>query len=193
MFTGLVQFRSTVVARNGSRLTVSAPKGVEDWVIGESIAVNGVCLTLVGLLAGLEFDVSGETDSRTTLGQIVPGHPVNIERAMRPVDRFGGHIVQGHVDRIGSVVAITRREGSWDFEFECGADGDRYLVDKGSVAVDGVSLTVIQPENGRFRVAVIPHTFAETTLGLLQPGEPVNIEFDALAKHVEKLISAWAR
>ncbi len=189
MFTGLVQACERIVSRDGARLVVSAPVDVEDWQIGESVAVNGVCLTVVDFAQGLAFDVSEETYERSALESLETGDRVNLERAMRPMDRFGGHIVQGHVDCVGSVVSIQQLEGSWIFRFDVGVDGDKYLIDKGSITVNGVSLTVVHPDGGQFDVAVIPHTYAETCLSELKHGDAVNIEFDVLAKHVEKLLS----
>lgn len=193
MFTGIIQAKTLLRSRSGPRLVLSDPLPGAGWVIGESVAVNGVCLTLVDCQDGLAFDVSEETDARSTLGKWEPGRQVNLERAMRPVDRFGGHIVQGHVDRVGRLISVDEREGSWTFRFEVGADSDRYLIDKGSVAIDGISLTVVDPIDGQFDVAVIPHTFTETTLGELKPGDAVNIEFDAVAKHIEKLMAPFLR
>jgi len=189
MFTGLVQACERVLKRDGSRLAIAAPVGVDDWVIGESVAVNGVCLTVVDFSDGLAFDVSEETFERSALGLLGAGDRVNLERAMRPMDRLGGHIVQGHVDCVGSVTSIEELKGSWVFRFDVGLHGDRYLIDKGSITVNGVSLTVVHPDGGCFDVAVIPHTFAETCLSELKPGSTVNIEYDVLAKHVEKLLA----
>ncbi|QYK52459.1 MAG: riboflavin synthase [Fimbriimonadaceae bacterium] len=190
MFTGIIQAKGTVKERTGSRLVIDSPNAWADdpWQMGESIAVNGCCLTLVDFTNGLAFDVSEETYNRTSLGSLDTGSQVNLERAMRPVDRFGGHIVQGHVDVVGQVVEIQKLDDSWRFEFHVQSDLDRYLVQKGSVTINGVSLTVIDPVAGKFWVAVIPHTFEVTTLGQLKPGDQVNIEFDVLAKHVERLL-----
>jgi riboflavin synthase len=189
MFTGLVQACERIELREGPRLVVCAPSGVDDWQIGESVAVNGICLTVVDFSDGLAFDISEETYNRSALGGMGAGDRVNLERAMRPMDRFGGHIVQGHVDCVGSVVSVEDLEGSWVFRFDVGGDGDKYLIDKGSVTVNGVSLTVVHPVGGQFDVAIIPHTYAETCLSDLKIGSKVNIEFDVLAKHVEKLLS----
>lgn len=190
MFTGIIQAKGTVRERAGSRLVIDSPDAWtgDPWQIGESISINGCCLTLVDSASGLAFDVSEETYDRTSLGALQPGSPVNLERAMRPVDRFGGHIVQGHVDVVGHVVEIQKLDDSWRFEFQVESELDRYLVQKGSVTINGVSLTVIDPNEGKFWVAVIPHTFGVTTLGQLKAGDPVNIEFDVLAKHVERLL-----
>ncbi|ARU42157.1 hypothetical protein CCB80_13805 [Armatimonadetes bacterium Uphvl-Ar1] len=190
MFTGLVQACPAVVEREGMRLKVSVPELDSPLELGESVAINGVCLTVISCGDAVGFDVSEETFARTSLGDLVVGDRVNWERAMRPMDRFGGHIVQGHVDQVGSVIGIEELAGSWTFRFEVGIDGDRYLIDKGSVTIQGVSLTVVSPQAGQFEVAVIPHTFDVTTLGSLSVGSRVNVEFDVLAKHVEKLLSA---
>lgn len=182
MFTGLVQAVGTVADLVGGRLRLSVPDAwpSDPWQVGESVAVDGCCLTLVG--GSLEFDLSEETFSRTTFGSLASGHKVNIERAMKPTDRFGGHIVQGHVDTVGFLEA---RNGL--FLFDVGAEHAKFLVDKGSVAVNGVSLTVVQPEGGKFSAALIPHTLEVTTLGELEPGKAVNVEFDILAKYALNL------
>jgi len=190
VFTGIIQAKGKVKERAGSRLVIDSPPAWADdpWQIGESIAINGCCLTLGDFAYGLAFDVSEETYERTSLAELQPGSQVNLERAMRPVDRFGGHIVQGHVDVVGYVVEIQKLDDSWRFEFQVQSELDRYLVQKGSVTINGVSLTVIEPKDGKFWVAVIPHTFEVTTLGQLKSRDPVNIEFDVLAKHVERLL-----
>ena len=136
----------------------------------------------------MEFDLSPETFQRTTFRQVREGMPVNLERAMRPVDRFGGHIVQGHVDTVGELRTVLADGDFTVFRFQCGEVFDRYLIDKGSIAVNGVSLTVVNPISGEFDVWVVPHTLSQTNLGSLVPGDPVNLEFDVLAKHVEKLL-----
>ncbi|MES1227448.1 MAG: riboflavin synthase, partial [Armatimonadota bacterium] len=156
--------------------------------IGESIAVDGCCLTLVSDSGGLTFEISPETLSRTIASGYKEGMHVNLERAMKASDRFGGHIVQGHVDRVGNLVSKRMDRDWWVFTFECAPEDDKYLIDKGSVAVDGVSLTVVLPRQGQFNVALIPHTLKQTNLGELFPGDPVNLEFDVLAKHIEKLL-----
>ena len=156
--------------------------------LGESIAVNGCCLTVVASDPFLEFDLSEETFSRTTLGAFKPGSKVNLERAMRLGDRLGGHIVQGHVDGVGAVVSVREEAGSWVMRFSVPTGSERYLIDKGSVCLDGVSLTVVSPVGNEFEVAVIPHTWAYTNLSSLRIGDAVNVEFDVLAKHVERLM-----
>lgn len=191
MFTGIVQALGMVVETTPLRLVVDT-RGAwsgDPVQIGESVAVQGVCLTAVSLGEHLAFDLSEETVARTTFGRLAVGSEVNMERAMRPSDRLGGHIVQGHVDQVGTVLGIQEHDGWWTFEFDAGPGGGRYLVDKGSVCVDGVSLTVVEPDHDAFKVAVIPHTFDVTSLGRLQAGDRVNIEFDVLAKHVENLLN----
>jgi riboflavin synthase len=183
MFTGLIEELGTLAARDGGRFTFAATLVTEDAKIGDSISVNGCCLTVVELGPGRwAADVVEESLSRTTLGHLAPGDPVNLERPVRLVDRLGGHVVQGHVDGVGEVVSPAP-------ELVVATPETRYLVEKGSVAVDGVSLTVVGVEDGRFRVAVIPHTAAVTTLGRRGPGDPVNLEFDILAKYVERLLT----
>jgi riboflavin synthase len=188
MFTGLIQHVSQVESHDRGHLSLVKPVDVQDWKLGESIAVNGVCLTIVGHEATLDFDLSEETYRRSTLGELVTGDLVNLERAMQASDRFGGHLVQGHVDSTGQITSIEEVGGFWTFEFEAGLDSMRYLIDKGSVTVDGISLTVVSPKAGRFRVAVIPHTFSATSLRAARVGQPVNLEFDVIAKHVENLL-----
>jgi riboflavin synthase len=182
VFTGLVQAIGTVVRLESGRLSLAVPDAWpgEPCVIGESLSVSGCCLTVVSAGATLEFDLSDETLARSNLGGLTAGSKVNLERAMRATDRFGGHIVQGHVD---TVCAFKSRREDGVFTFEVDGEFRQFLVDKGSIALDGVSLTVVQPEDGRFSVAVIPHTLQATTLGALKPGDKLNVEFDILAKY----------
>jgi riboflavin synthase len=180
MFTGIVREVGRVVEFDGSRLVVDA---VTKAAAGDSVAVDGVCLTVVDD-SRLAFDVVPETLSRTTLGGLRPGDRVNIEPSLRAGDPLGGHNVQGHVDGIGHVRSIG--DPVW---IDAPPELLRYCVDKGSITVDGVSLTVAAVHEASFAVALIPHTLAETTLGDLQPGDPVNLEVDVLAKYVEKLLS----
>jgi riboflavin synthase len=180
VFTGIVQAVGTVVAQGDGRLSLAVPDAWpgDPWIVGESLAVSGCCLTVVAASRELEFDLSEETLRRTNLGSLAPGSRVNLERAMRPTDRFGGHFVQGHVDTVGT---LNARNGLFSFQVE--EEWRPYLVDKGSVAIDGVSLTVVQPEGGRFSAALIPQTLAVATLGDMRPGAKVNVEFDLLAKY----------
>jgi len=195
MFTGLVEELAAtekVVADSNKRVTalrlfVRSSLVAKDTKIGDSIAVNGCCLTVVKKNRGvLEFEAGSETLSRTNLGRLKPKSGVNLERSMKLSDRLGGHIVTGHID--GQAMLLRRRdEGEWShFVFRADARLMRQIVTKGSVAVDGVSLTVVEALADRFSVALIPHTLAHTTLGSLQVGDPVNIETDLLAKYVER-------
>lgn len=196
MFTGLVEGMGVVAALvpegAGVRLTIAPPDALCDGVaLGDSVAINGCCLTVVSLgAAGWEFQAGPETLARTNLGQISAGEQVNLERSLPVNARLGGHFVQGHVDGTGRVEQILRT-GEWvTLWFGVPAALARQMVAKGSVAVDGVSLTVVEVERERFSVALIPHTLEVTTLGSRQPGDAVNIETDILAKYVEKLLRA---
>jgi riboflavin synthase len=189
VFTGIVREVGTVSAFDGSRLVVET---ATDAAIGDSVAIAGVCLTVTGRENGaLAFDVVAETLARTTLGRLVAGSKVNIEPSLRVGDPLGGHIVQGHVDGVGSLYAIgvanlaTGAQGRTSFDAP--PEIIRYCVEKGSIAVDGVSLTVAAVDDERFEVALIPHTLEATTLGSLESGDPVNLEVDVLAKYVERL------
>lgn len=187
MFTGLVEHLGTVETRSVGTLTVRVETTPEDpFQLGESVAINGCCLTVVGF-DPLRFDLSEETERRTALSKLQPGTRVNIERAMKPSTRFGGHIVQGHVDGVGKLIAIEPQASSHIFRFRIPVDLDRYLIDKGSIALDGISLTVVNPKDAQFEVWVIPHTLAHTNLGQAQPGDPFNVEADMVAKYLERL------
>lgn len=184
VFTGIVEEKGRVRSRSGSRLEIEARLVLEDSGLGASIAVNGCCLTVVE--RGEDWwvaDVSDETWSRTNLGDLAPGDPVNLERPMAAGGRFGGHVVLGHVDTVGEVVA-----GVPALVVRIPRDLMRYVVEKGSCTVDGISLTVFNLTDDTFEVAVIPHTADVTTLGHRKPGDKVNIEIDVLAKHVERLL-----
>ncbi len=188
MFTGIVQRVAPVLFLNASRLEIQVPPAWDEpLALGESVAVNGCCLTTIEAEA-LRFELSEETLSLTTLGLLNPTDLVNLERAMRPIDRFGGHIVQGHVDTTAEIIAITERESSTEVTFQLSGGESRYLAPKGSIAVDGVSLTIVEPEGLAFRVALIPHTVEHTRFRIARVGDQVNVEFDILAKHVARLI-----
>lgn len=194
MFTGLVQSVGTVRdvrdAEGGRRLRVTEPAMAPQLALGESIAVNGACLTVVAV-AGHDFDFEAgpETLAKTTLGELSAGDRVNLERALRVGDALGGHFVTGHVDCVGSILAAAIT-GEWlTVWFGYPPEFDELLVSKGSVAVDGVSLTVVDTQPGRFSVMLIPHTRDHTTLGFKKPGAAVNLEFDLIAKHVQKLFT----
>ena len=196
MFTGIVEELGTVadVVDQGDavRLTIAATTVLEDVREGDSIAVNGCCLTVV-THDGTAWtaDVMQETLDKTSLRGVRPGERVNLERAVTAEKRLGGHIVQGHVDAVGTINRRTPSEHWEVVEIALPAHLGRYLVDKGSITVDGVSLTVVEVRDDAFTVSLIPETLARTTLGTRQPGDPVNLEVDVLAKHVEKLLHAY--
>lgn len=197
MFTGIIETTGVVESLErqdgGARLTVRAAD-LGELTRGESVAVNGVCLTV--LPAGEQLfsaDLSNETLQRTTLGALSPATRVNLERAMRLGDRLGGHIVQGHVDATG-VLAARSEEGAFAiFRWSCPREFAHYLIAKGSVAVDGVSLTVVDPDAETFGAALIPETLQKTNLGELRVGDPVNLEFDVMAKYAERILLPYAR
>ena len=185
MFTGIVEELGKVGSRNGSRLRINSTTVLEGSDLGASIAVNGCCLTVVAT-DGSSFwdaDVSEETYSRTNLGSLQAGDVVNLERPMALGERLGGHMVLGHVDAVGHVVSPAP-----DLVIRIPRDLMHLIVEKGSVTVDGISLTAFDLTADTFRVAVIPHTTAVTTLGVRKPGDAVNIEMDVLAKHVQRLV-----
>jgi riboflavin synthase len=191
MFTGLVEalaeVAELVAEPPGQRLIIRQPKIAAETSIGASIAVNGCCLTVVDVAADrFAFQAGEETLSRTNLGQLAPGSHVNLEQSLRLGDLVGGHLVTGHIDGLGT---LERRDdqGDWStFWFHAPADLMRQMASKGSIGVDGVSLTLVDVEDRRFSVALIPHTLTVTTLGKLQPGMRVNLETDVLAKYVER-------
>ncbi len=193
MFTGLVQslaaVRSAADDGHGGRTITVADPIAPGLTLGESVSVNGVCLTVVRSDADtFDFQIGPETVNRTTLGTLQPGSRVNLERALRVGDRLGGHFVSGHVDCVGKVLS-RETSGEWETVwFECPAEFDDLMVTKGSLAIDGVSLTLVTVEPTRFSVMLIPHTLAHTTLGAKAAGDGVNLEFDLLAKHVQKLM-----
>jgi riboflavin synthase len=194
MFTGIVEELGRVSDIEGPRLTVDSITAVEGSPVGASVAVNGVCLTVVEqAAAALSFDLTEETLDRTALGRLERGDPVNLERPVTLTARLGGHLVQGHVDGVGVVIAVTPQEGGSDVEIELPEGIERYVVEKGSITVDGVSLTVSGVTARRFTVALIPHTLAVTTLGSNRPGDAVNLEVDVLAKYVERLMGMAGR
>ncbi len=193
MFTGIVEEMGTIAGRDGDRLRIAASAVLDDVALGASIAVNGCCLTVVDW--GAEgagacdrpswwaADLSAETLARTNLGRLRVGDPVNLERPLRLADRLGGHLVQGHVDALGQVVEPVPM-----LRVRAGGALARYVVAKGSIALDGVSLTVVDALDDGFTVAVIPHTATVTTLGRRVAGDHVNVEVDLVAKYVERLL-----
>jgi riboflavin synthase len=197
MFTGIVETTgrlARIEPRGGDvRLMIDAGAlDSGDVAIGDSIAVSGVCLTAIaiGSSGTLAFDVSTETLSRTSLGSLSVGERVNLEKALRLADRLGGHLVSGHVDGLGRVVAIEADARSQRWMFELPPELARYVARKGSIAIDGVSLTVNEVDGHRFGVNLIPHTIEVTTLGDRKVGDPVNVEVDMVARYIERLMSA---
>lgn len=193
MFTGIVRERGTVTSLDGGtdgiRLEIEAPETAAAAALGDSVALGGVCLTVVAVEGTrLSFDAVPETLSRTSLQRLAPGAAVNVEPALRVGDALGGHVLQGHVDGVGGVRSVEPEGDGERIWVDAPGDVVRYCVEKGSVAVDGVSLTVAALDDGGFAVALIPHTLAVTTLGELTPGDAVNLEVDVLAKYVERLL-----
>ncbi len=194
MFTGLIEEVGKVLKITGAgasaRLDVAASLPLEEIRLGDSIAVNGVCLTVVEKgPSRLVFDVSPETIARTAFNRLKPGHFVNVERALRLGDRLGGHIVSGHVDCIATIVSRREISGNLVCEFRLPGKFARYIIEKGSVAIDGISLTVNTVSEDGFTVNIIPHTARQTNLQHKKPGDEVNIETDILGKYVERLLS----
>lgn len=196
MFTGIVEELGTVTSYQplgaGARIVVGCSVVLSDLTLGASIAVNGACLTAVEITGdSFSADLAPETLARTNLGSLRPGSRVNLERPVTPTTRLSGHIVQGHVDATGELVAIDSiGDGNWWIRVRVPQGLDRYFVEKGSITLDGISLTIAKLEPGPVvNVTIIPHTYAHTTLGTAKPGDQVNVEVDVLAKHVEKLLA----
>jgi riboflavin synthase len=190
MFTGIVRELGTVDAFDGSRLVIAAPETAAAANIGDSVAVAGVCLTVVANEDGrLAFDAVPETISRTALSSLEPGAGVNVEPSLRVGDSLGGHVVQGHIDAVGSVRSITPDGDGRRIWFDAPESVVRYCIEKGSISVSGVSLTIAALDDDGFEVALIPHSLAVTTLGSLEPGDHVNLEADMLGKVVERLLA----
>jgi riboflavin synthase len=191
VFTGLIEELGQVVSRQGPRLAVGARTVLEDAAVGVSIAVNGVCLTVVERRAGqFGVDLGPETLARTTLGELAPGDAVNLERPLRLGGPMGGHLVQGHVDGVGLVADMTREGETGRLRIEWQDAALRaLLIPQGSVTVDGVSLTVASLGDRAFEIMVIPHTMAVTTLGALKAGRRVNLEMDMIGKYVQRILS----
>jgi riboflavin synthase len=191
MFTGIVRALGRVEAFDGSRLVVAAPETAATAAVGDSVAVAGVCLTVVANEDGrLSFEAVPETLSRTALGSLRPGSAVNVEPSLRVGDPLGGHVVQGHVDAVGRVRSVTPEGDGRRVWVDAPETVVRYCIEKGSIAVDGASLTIAAFDDDGFEVALIPHTLAVTTLGSLEPGDEVNLEADVLGKVVERLLTA---
>ncbi len=199
MFTGIIEEVGKVISSTGAngttRLVVSCTQLNQEMKKGDSIAVSGVCLTAVDLKADrLGFDLATETLARTSLGRLRPGSEVNLELPMKAGGRMGGHIVQGHVDGIGKFLGLDPIEGKDDYwlRIEIPAGLAKYVVFKGSISIEGISLTVAQVEGAKVTVAIIPHTVEATNLKSLHPGDPINIEVDIIAKYAEKMLQGEA-
>ena len=195
MFTGIVEERGRVATTGAGRLVVDARTVVRDSDVGASVSVNGVCLTVVERTdTSLRFDLSEQTLERTCLGDLRPGDPVNLERPVTLVARLGGHLVQGHVDGVGQVTRVEL-DGSGGARVSIRLPGElsRYIVERGSIAIDGVSLTIATVVDDEITVALIPHTLAVTTLGLAAPGRRLNVEADVIARYVERSMERSGR
>lgn len=193
MFTGIIEELGSIAEREtydgGARIRIAGELVTSDANEGDSIAVNGVCLTALDILDGsFMADVSQETLDRSTLGRLRSGSRVNLERAVTPSTRLGGHIVQGHVDGRGEFVSAVRDGEFWTVRIKFSPDIGKYFVYKGSVAVEGISLTIAKLDDDFFEIAVIPKTLEMTNLSTLRPGDPVNLEADVIAKYVERLL-----
>jgi riboflavin synthase len=193
MFTGLVEDIGTIKSNQtnpaGKRIIIETALPTEEIKLGDSVAIDGVCLTVVQIEnKRLHFDVSQESLSRSTLGEKKVSDPVHLERALRLSDRLGGHIVQGHVDGVGQITKLTPCGEATQIDFSCPVKVGKYLIEKGSVAIDGISLTVNERSNEGFSVVLIPHTLEKTNLGAKGIGGKVNLEIDLIAKYVERLL-----
>ena len=197
MFTGIIEELGTVKSvgkgRNSAALKIGADKITEGLNLGDSVAVNGVCLTVVSFdTTGFSAEVMAETLKKSNLGKLKSGDRVNLERAMRLGDRLGGHLVAGHVDATGIIKSAAREDIATVFTIDAPQEVLRYIIAKGSIAIDGISLTVVDYDKTSFRVSIIPHTASMTTLGFKKPGDTVNLEADMLAKFVERLLGSKA-
>jgi riboflavin synthase len=197
MFTGIIQDIGKIerLRRSGDNIefTILSDKLTRDINIGDSICISGVCLTATAIDArAKQFTVTAvsETLERSTLSDLKHSDLVNLELALQPTARLGGHFVQGHIDTVGKCAAIQQRAGSWELRFEFSREYERYVVEKGSIAIDGVSLTTYDIKPLRFSVSIVPHTWAETTLRLLKPGTRANLEFDLIGKYVAKMLGS---
>nr|WP_320024055.1 riboflavin synthase [uncultured Acetobacterium sp.] len=193
MFTGIIeevgQITAVIKGQRSSQLWLQGAVIMDDLKLGDSVAVNGVCLT-VSQLSGNKWmaDVMSETLRRSNLGDLKGGSAVNLERAMPANGRFGGHMVAGHIDGTGHIIQITKDDNAVIFEIEASQKILRYIIEKGSIAIDGISLTVIDMTAGSFKVSVIPHTVKQTILGIRKAGDPVNLENDLVGKYIESLL-----
>ena len=198
MFTGIIEELGRIASleklEQGMRLNIACSTVLSDTKDGDSIAVNGVCLTAVNVADGsFSADLSPETLDRSTLGRLDVGSPVNLERAVTPQTRLGGHIVQGHVDARGTFLKAVDEGDFWTVRIGFPPEISRYMVEKGSVAVEGISLTIAHLNDNNFDIAIIPKTWTVTNLSTLKPGDPVNLEVDVIAKYVERMMAGRGR
>ncbi len=190
MFTGIIEEIGKIQVITSNKITVECVTVIEDTKLGDSIAVNGVCLTVVELLPkGFIADISPETLRVTSLCKLSSGDIVNLERAMKADGRFGGHMVSGHIDGLGKCLEIKKNNDFYDLKIELLPEQSKYVVKKGSIAIDGISLTIAGVNGNIINVAVIPHTYNKTSLQNLKNGDYVNIEVDMTAKYIEKFLS----
>lgn len=193
MFTGLVEELGTIISiakgARSARLFIAASQVLEDGKIGDSIAVNGVCLTVVAIEGnGFQADVMAETLNKSNLGDLRPGEKVNLERALRLSDRLGGHLVSGHIDGVGKIIRQEVMDIAIVTEIEAPSELLKYVIPKGSVAIDGISLTVVSVQKNSFTVSLIPHTAKITSLGFKKVGDKVNLEADIVGKYIERMM-----
>lgn len=198
MFTGIIEetgiIKNIKKGASSAVLTIKASKVLEDISLGDSIAVNGVCLTATSFTQGIfTADVMHETLERSSLGKLHTGSPVNLERAMKADGRFGGHIVAGHIDGTGTITDIRRDDNAVWYTIKAPEHIMRYIVEKGSIAIDGISLTVAYEGTDTFKVSIIPHTLSETALYIKKSGDIVNLENDCIGKYVEKLLKPYGK
>ncbi|MBN1621624.1 MAG: riboflavin synthase [Endomicrobiales bacterium] len=191
MFTGIIEDLGKVI--NSGRSSITIQTRLDGIKTGDSVAVNGVCLTATSAIKSknsfiIEFDISPETLQKTNLGQVKPGSRINVENSLKVGDKLSGHFVSGHVDDVGKILKIQQENNSYVFTFAVSEKLLIYVAPKGSVSIDGISLTVVNRTEKSFSVAVIPHTYKNTTLGFKKPGDPVNIETDMFAKYVENIM-----
>ncbi|MCE1189433.1 MAG: riboflavin synthase [Ignavibacteria bacterium] len=196
MFTGLVEEIGKLTAMqpsgSGLRCTVNAREILQDIHIGDSIAINGICQTVVAFTTqSFSFDTVAETLSKTTLGQLRTGHPVHLERALKAESRLGGHFVLGHVDTVGTITSIRSLNGSFEMRIAFPLEFSQLIVPVGSIAIDGVSLTVAELDDSSFTVAIIPHTWNSTVFSEKKSGDMVNLEFDILGKYVQRMLNPY--
>lgn len=190
MFTGIIEETGKVQSITKDKIVIECSKVLENTKLGDSIAVNGVCLTVVELLTkGFTADISPETSKITNLHKLKNGDIVNLERAMKADGRFGGHIVSGHVDGLGKIINYEKKDNFFELNIDLPTNLAIYIIKKGSITINGISLTIAEIKNNTIKIAIIPHTFENTNLSFLKNGDFVNIEVDILAKYVEKFLS----